>query len=124
MARIAWTLTETRDQVSGAPLARRPKNVVALSARVSPTDRLTIAPELLVTGPSPETAAYDNTGRFIGGVTYNKTGTVLNLTGSYRVTDGVTAYAEGRNLTDARYEPANGFATYGRSLLVGARFTF
>jgi vitamin B12 transporter len=122
--RAAWTLTETRDEASGAPLARRPKNVIALSARVAPTERLTISPEVLFTGPSPETAAYDNNGRFIGGLTYNKAGTVLNLTGAWRVTEGITAYAEGRNLTDSRYEPANGFATYGRTLLLGARFVF
>ncbi|SFK24187.1 TonB-dependent receptor plug domain-containing protein [Falsiroseomonas stagni] len=122
--RVAWTATETRDEATGAPLARRPKNVVAVSARVSPTDRLTIAPEVLFTGPSPETAAYSNSGAFIGGVTYNKAGTVANLTGSYRVMEGITAFAEGRNLTNSRYEPANGFGTYGRSLLVGARFVF
>lgn len=122
--RVAWTATETRDEVTGAPLARRPKNVVAVSARVSPTDRLTIAPEVLFTGPSPETAAYSNSGAFIGGLSYNKAGTVANLTGSYRVMEGITAFAEGRNLTNSRYEPANGFATPGRSLLVGARFVF
>ena len=122
--RLAWTLTETRDEATGAPLARRPKNVIAVSARVAPTDRLTIAPEVLFTGPSPETASYDNAGRFIGGLNYNKAGTVVNLTGSYRVSPAVTAYVEGRNLTDSRYEPANGFATYGRSFLLGTRFVF
>jgi hypothetical protein len=31
---------------------------------------------------------------------------------------------EGRNLGNSRYEPANGYLTPGRSLLVGTRFTF
>jgi vitamin B12 transporter len=123
-ARIGWTVTEARDEVTDAPLARRPRNVVSLGARVAPTDRLVISPELLFTGPSPETAAYDDAGRFVSGVTYNKSGTVLNLTASYRVTPAITAYAEGRNLGNSRWEPSNGFVTPGRSLLVGSRFVF
>ncbi|MGG5811706.1 TonB-dependent receptor plug domain-containing protein [Falsiroseomonas sp. CW058] len=125
-ASAAWTVTETRDEATGRPLPRRPRNVLTLAARVAPTDRLVIAPELLFTGPSPEGAfaAYDNTGRSFTSITYNKAGTVLNLTGSYRVSEGITAYAEGRNLTGSRFEPANGFVVPGRSLLAGARFTF
>jgi vitamin B12 transporter len=123
-ARIAWTVTEARDEVTDAPLARRPRNVVAFGARVAPTDRLVISPEILFTGPSPETATYDDAGRFVSGVNYNKSGTVMNLTASYRITPGITAYAEGRNLGNSRWEPSNGFVTPGRSLLVGSRFTF
>jgi vitamin B12 transporter len=87
---------------------------------------VTIVPEVLFTGPSPEGAfaAYDNTGRAFTGITYNKSGTVLNVTGSFRVTPAVTAFAEGRNLTGSRFEPANGFVIPGRSLLVGTRFVF
>ncbi len=123
---VAWTHTETQDDATGRPLPRRPRDVVAFAARVAPTERLVVAPELLFTGPSPEGAfaAYDNTGRAFTSITYNKAGTVLNLTGSYRVTEAVTAYAEGRNLTGSRFEPANGFVIPGRSLLVGARFSF
>ena len=39
-------------------------------------------------------------------------------------TFAVTAFAEGRNLTNSRFEPANGFVTPGRSVLVGTRFVF
>ena len=123
-ARITWTILHARDEATGAPLARRPRNVVALNARVAATERLVIAPELLYVGPSPETAAYDNDGNFLSGITYNKAGTVLNLTGSYRVAEGLVVYAEGRNLTNSSYEPANGFILPGRSLLVGARFVY
>jgi vitamin B12 transporter len=125
-ASAAWTITETRDDVTGRPLPRRPRNVVTLAARVAPTDRIVVAPELLLTGPSPEGAfaAYDNNGRSYSTITYNKPGAVMNLTASYRVSDGITAYAEGRNLTGSRFEPANGFVVPGRSLLVGTRFVF
>jgi vitamin B12 transporter len=125
-ARVAWTITEARDETNDLPLARRPRNVVAVSARVAPTDRLVLAPEVLFTGPSPEGAfaSYTDSGASRTQPSYNKSGTVLNLTGSYRVTPAITAYAEGRNLGNSRYEPANGFVVPGRSLLVGARFAF
>jgi len=124
--RVAWTITEARDQTNDRPLARRPRNVVAVSARIAPDDRLTIVPEVLFTGPSPEAAfaAYTDTGASITRQSYNKSGTTLNLTANYRVTQGVTAYAEGRNLTNSDFEPANGFVIPGRSVLVGARFAF
>lgn len=122
----AWTITETRDDATGRPLPRRPRNVATLAARIAPTERLVVAPELLLTGPSPEGAfaAYRDDGTAFTTITTNKPGTVLNLTASYRVNEAVTAYAEGRNLTGSRFEPANGFVIPGRSLLVGTRFTF
>lgn len=123
-ARLGWTITQARDEVTDTPLARRPRNVFSAGARFAPTDRLVVSPEVLFTGPSPETASYANNGNFVSGVNYNKSGTVLNLTASYRVTNAITAYAEGRNLGNSRWEPANGFVTPGRSLLVGTRFVF
>ncbi len=123
-ARLGWTITQARDRVADTPLARRPRNVVSAGARISPTDRITISPEMLFTGPSPETASYTDSGAFVSGVNYNKSGTVLNLTASYRVTSAITGYVEGRNLGNSRWEPLNGFVTPGRSLLVGTRFTF
>jgi vitamin B12 transporter len=122
----SWTITETRDDLTGMPLARRPRNVVAATARIAPTDRLVIAPELLFTGPSPEGAfaSYNDNGTSNATMRYNKPGTVVNLTASYRVTTEVTAFVEGRNVTGSRFEPANGFVVPGRSFLVGTRFAF
>lgn len=122
--RLGWTITEARDEVTNAPLARRPRNVITAGARIAPMEGLTISPEMLFTGPSPETASYDDNGNFISGLRYNKSGTVVNLTAAYRVTPAITAYAEGRNLGNSRWEPANGFVTPGRSLLLGTRFVF
>jgi vitamin B12 transporter len=123
---LAWTITETRDEATDRPLPRRPRNVVSAVARAEPLPGLVIAPELLFTGPSPEGpfASYDDRGRSRPFIAYNKSGTVLNLTGSYRLTPQLTAFAEGRNLTGSRFEPANGFVVPGRSLLLGTRFTF
>jgi vitamin B12 transporter len=123
-AMVAWTITEARDLDRDRPLARRPRNIVSVAARVAATDRLVVAPELLFTGPSPEYAAYSDANTFVGGRTYNAPATVLNLTASYRVTDGVTGFLEGRNLTNSRFEPANGYVIPGRWLVVGTRFVF
>ncbi len=125
-ASLAWTITETLDEATNRPLPRRPRNVVALSARVEPVRGLVVVPEVLFTGPSLEGAfaAYDDQGNAITVPSYNKSGTVVNLTGSYRVTPQITAFAEGRNVGGSRFEPANGFVTPGRSLVVGTRFVF
>ena len=125
-ASAAWTITETRNEDTGQPLPRRPRNVVTFAARIAPTDRITLVPQLLFTGPSPEGpfASYRDDGSSITTMAYNKSGTVLHLTGSYRVNEAVTAYVEGRNLTNSHFEPANGFVTPGRSFLVGTRFVF
>jgi vitamin B12 transporter len=125
-ATAAWTITDARDDATDERLARRPEHVVTLSARVAPTERLVLAPEILFTGRSPEGAfaSYDNDGTASAVQRHNPAGTVVNLTGSYRLTEGVTVFAEGRNLGNSRWEPANGFVTPGRSLLIGARTAF
>jgi len=100
--------------------------VVSVTARVQPTERLVIAPTLLFTGRSPEGAfaSYTDAGTSVASARRNKAGVLLNINASYRVTPGVTAFLEGRNLGGSRWEPVNGFATPGRTLLVGTRFAF
>ena len=123
-ATAAWTITEARDLDRDRPLARRPRNMVSAIARIAATDRLVVVPELLFTGPSPEYASYsdDNTPSYAR--SYNSAGTVVNLTATYRVAQGISAFVEGRNLTNSRYEPANGYVIAGRWVLVGTRFVF
>jgi vitamin B12 transporter len=124
--RAAWTITESEDESTGQPLPRRPKNLVAISARISPVPRLTVVPELVFTGRALEGpfASYDDSGAPRAASAWNPHGTVLNVTASWQVTPAVAAFAAGRNLTDSRWEPANGFAAPGRSVLVGTRFVF
>jgi vitamin B12 transporter len=121
-----WTITETRDDATDRPLPRRPRNAVAASARIAPVRSVVIVPELIWTGPSPEGpfASYLDNGRSVTSIAYNKSGMVLNLTASWQATQAIALFAEGRNLTNSRFEPANGFVVAGRSLLVGTRFVF
>jgi vitamin B12 transporter len=119
---VAWTITDARDERTGQRLARRPEHVLSVAARIQPMQNLVIAPQLLFTGRSPETASYANNGAFLGGLRYNKSGAILNLTANYRFRPDATAFVEIRNLGGSRWEPANGFITPGRSALLGVRF--
>ncbi len=123
-ARVAWTITEAFDATTQQRLARRPEHVLSLSGRLQPLPKLVFAPTVLFTGRSPEGAyaSYDNAGNANTAPHANRVGAVLNLTASYQLLPEVTAYLEGRNLTNSRWEPINGFVTPGRSLLFGARF--
>ena len=119
-----WTITEAQD-AAGNPLPRRPRNVVTANARIA-VDRLVLVPEVLFTGPSPEGAfaSYLNTGAAITTPAYNKAGTIWNLTATFRATERISVFAQGSNLTNSRYEPANGFVLPGRTALAGLRFVF
>ena len=119
-ARAAYTLTRAFDSTTDRRLLRRPENVLALSGRITPLPRLTIAPEILLTGRSPD-FVYDNLGRQTR-VTNAKAGTTANLTVNYQVTPQIGVFVEARNLGNARYEPTSGYVVPGRSVLLGTRF--
>ncbi len=120
----SWTITDAINADTERRLARRPANAYAFSARIAPLPGLVIVPELVAASrqvdfvyPSAGQPGFGRTGDSPGGE-------VWNLTVTYAATEQVTVFAEGRNLGNSRYEPANGFVTPGRSLLVGTRFSF
>ncbi len=125
-AELGWTITDATDARTGRPLPRRPEHVISATARLTPLPGLVIAPQLQFTGRSPEGAfaSYRDDGTAFTTERRNKTGTLFNITASYVVREGITAFVEGRNLGNSRWEPVNGFQTPGRSLLVGTRFGF
>ena len=118
--RAAYTLTRAFDSTTDRRLLRRPENVLSLSGRITPLRGLTIAPEILLTGRSPD-FVYDNLGRS-SRVTNAKAGTTANITVSYQVGANVGVFLEGRNLGNSRYEPTSGYVVPGRSVLLGTRF--
>lgn len=124
--RAAWTITKARNEETGEPLARRPEHVVSFNARLAPMPGLVITPEVLFTGRSWENAyaSYADDGSSYTTGRYNKSGTVYNLTASYAIATNTTLFAEGRNLGNSRYEPANGFVVPGRSAILGVRASF
>ncbi|WP_338664463.1 TonB-dependent receptor [Pararoseomonas sp. SCSIO 73927] len=129
-----WTVQEARDTTNDQPLARRARNLATLTARLSAPvpwggpqgGRVTVVPELIYTGPSPEGAfaRYNDDGTSITAPGKNRAGTVFNLTATVPVIEKVSGFVEIRNLGNSRYEPANGFVIPGRSALAGIRGTF
>jgi vitamin B12 transporter len=120
----AWTITGAFDDTTGRRLPRRPEHVVSVAARVAPTPRVVIAPTVLFTGRSPEAAfaSYSDQGVPFPYPRSNPPGTVVNVTATWQAFDQAALFLEARNLGNSRFEPANGFATPGRSVLVGTRF--
>ena len=121
---VAWTITEAFDATTRERLARRPEHVLSLTGRVQPMTGLVVAPTVLLTGRSPEGAfaSYANSGDGNATPRSTRAGAVLNLTATYQLMPEVAVFLEGRNLTNSRWEPINGFTTPGRSLLFGTRF--
>jgi vitamin B12 transporter len=120
----AWTITGAFDDTTGRRLPRRPEHVVSVTARVAPIPRVVVAPTVLFTGRSPEGAfaSYSDQGVAFPYPRSNPPGTVVNVTATWQAFDQAALFLEARNLGNSRFEPANGFATPGRSVLVGTRF--
>ena len=125
-ASAAYTVTDARDARTGERLARRPEQQLVINAGLRLGDTVTVAPELVLYGRSREGAfaSYRDDGTSYTVSRDNKAGTVLNLTATWQATEPAALFAEGRNLTNSRFEPANGFVIAGRTVLVGTRFRF
>ncbi len=116
---LAYTYTDARNADTNSLLLRRPYNQVSATARIQPIPNLTIAPELLWTGTTRD-YLYDNNGLGAGnGI--NGPGFILNTTITYQITPAWSAFVNGRNITNSRYEPANGYQTPGAQVLAGIR---
>jgi vitamin B12 transporter len=123
-ATAAWTITGAFDDTTNERLPRRPEHVVSITARIAPTPKLVISPTVQFTGRSPEGAfaSYRDDGSSYAYPRSNPAGTLVNVTASWQAFEQATLFLEARNLGNSRWEPANGFATPGRSVLVGTRF--
>ncbi|RVT99188.1 TonB-dependent receptor [Rhodovarius crocodyli] len=119
-ARLAYTLTRAFDSTTDRQLLRRPQDVVSLGATLRPIRRLTVAPELIITGRAAD-YVYTNSGAS-SGRTNTPGGITANLTVTYQAMDQVSLFMEARNLGNSRYEPTSGYVTPGRSVLFGTRF--
>ncbi len=117
--RAAYTWTVAQDGASGAQLLRRPRHRGSLGATLRATPRLSVAPEVLIVGPSADVLYADN-GVFRGRGR-NPGGVVINLAARWRATDTLELFALGRNITNSRYEPANSYVVPGAAVLTGLR---
>ena len=87
-------------------------------AKWSPLPNFTITPNLTFASdrwsPNYNSTAYVQTGAYM----------LVNFKAEYKVSDNLTVYAGGRNLTDRLYVLTDGYPEPGRSFYIGARATF
>jgi len=116
-----YTYTYPENADTGTRLLRRPQSTASLDVRLTPLPRLTIVPELVLTGAFRDFLT-DNNG-FSTTVGTSRQGLIVNLTASYQVTPRVRLYANGTNILASRFEPVNGYQTPGPSVIAGVRLT-
>lgn len=113
--RASYTWTVAQDGETGLQLERRPRHQGSLAATIRANPALSLTPEVLLFGPAADTIEP----AFVRGT--NPGGVIVNLTARWRATEGVELFALGRNVTNSRYEPANGFVIPGAAILIGLR---
>lgn len=121
-AELAYTYTDARDADTGQLLLRRPENAFSANLQIHPWPNVTIAPEILYTGPF-EDALVDDSG-FPAGTGLSPSGTIVNVNTTWQIAPRVALFLTGSNILDAKFEPASGFAYPGASFLLGARASF
>jgi vitamin B12 transporter len=114
--RTDYTYTIARDDIADEPLERRPKNKASVSGIWQVIEPASVTATLLYTGP------WIDVGRDGYPTGLKTTGyTLVNLTGSYDLGRGVTAFARIDNLLDRRYEDPVGFLHQGLGVFGGLR---
>ncbi|MBM3518535.1 MAG: TonB-dependent receptor [Alphaproteobacteria bacterium] len=112
-ARLDYTFLRAEDATDGTDLLRRPRHKVDLDLRWQPTPAAALALGLHYIGAHAD-VSFDTGGRVRkGGYT------VVDLAGSYALTDDVRVTGRLENLLDRDYEVADGFRGFGRAVLVG-----
>lgn len=116
-----YTWTQPLNADTDTMLLRRPQNTASLDATITPIPKLRIVPEVLFTG-SFQDFLIDDGGFSTGTIGTSRQGTIVNMTITYDINPRVSAYANGRNILNSRFEPVNGFQTPGASFIAGVRF--
>jgi vitamin B12 transporter len=118
-ANLAYTYTSAAD-ATGTELPRRPQNTLAATLTLRPVPRLAITTQILYTGPFSDYLT--NNQGFSTNVGFSPPGTLVNVTINYTVNSRMTLFAHIANVTNSRFEPANGYMTPGTWFLAGLRF--
>ena len=103
-----YTMTLTRNLVTGTRLARWPVDQAGLTVRYQPIDPLSMTLDFRFVGERPDT---QRLGSF----------DVLNLAVTYDVSERIEAYVRVDNLLDEEYEEILFYGTPGRSIFGGVR---
>lgn len=124
-ADAAYTLTDIHDP-TGQTQVRRPQNTASLTLSLYPIPQISIVTQVNYIGRFSD-FIYNNDGSGGGnpdtGIGSADPGTIANITINDSVTPGLSVFAEGKNLFDSHFEPANGLQIPGQSFLFGVRAT-
>jgi vitamin B12 transporter len=119
---IGYTYTDAKDADNNTQLLRRPYNTGFMNLQLQPWKDVTLAPELLYTGPFRDFLILDN--GFSDDVGMSRPGLIANFTATAQVAPQIAVYANVRNLFNSRFEPVNGYQTPGISFMAGTRVKF
>lgn len=115
-----WTYTQPENADTGELLLRRPQNSASVDVTLTPLPKLRIVPELLFTGAFRD-FLIDNNGFSSVTPGTSRQGLIANVTVTYDITPRISAYANGRNIFNSKFEPVSGFQTPGGSFIAGVR---
>lgn len=119
--KIAHTYTDTED-AEGIRLARRPLNKASLSTAYRFSEKLRANVDLIWVGERDESGyAKDKHGNRVYTLDAY---TVINVAGSYALTNALDVYGRVDNLFDEKYEEAWSYATPGLSVYGGVKYHF
>lgn len=108
-----YTYLDTEDKATGERLPRRPKEKINSGIRFS-------------SGPASLAANFAHVGERLdtAGKGELHSYRLLDLSGSYKVKEGLALFARAENLFDEDYEEALGYGTKGRSFMGGLRVSY
>ena len=111
---LAYTKLSAKDK-DGKYLARRPHDTAMVSLNYYPTEKLSLGSTVNYVG-----TRYDDRSQTIQTGRY----TLVSAVANYDLTNTLTLYAKGENLTDKLYQEVNGYGTAGRSVYIGLNARF
>ena len=115
-AQAVYSYIRSRNRATGLDLARRPRHAVTVSADwTTPLVGLSVGGDVRLVGDS-----FDDAGHFTRLDGY----ALATVRASLPVGEHLELFGRVENLTDAKYQTAAGYGTYGRSAYVGARVKF
>ena len=112
----AYTYLTASNRLTGNDLARRPRNMVSVSADwTTPLHELKLGADLRMVGDS-----FDDRGNFTALDGYG----LLTLRASLPLGEHLELYGRIENVTDQQYQTVAGYGSYGRSAYGGVRVAF
>lgn len=118
----SYTYTDAKDKPTGDALIRRPKDRATLGVNYKWRDNANLNVSVLYVGRRAD-KYWDNT-MFSSVDAELSAYTLVNVAGSYMLTDNVELFGRMENLFDEDYEEAKGYGTPGISAYAGMKTTF